>query len=195
MSPDPYISVTFQPATSIAPGDSTTFTITYDTTNVVGYSAQEAVTVTIESSDASNTPFTFTFTGQSIGGVRRIMGTRTRKTITIAAFVAAMVFGLTGCTLFGFLDSIEIQINGALATTYDFGSQALNTASQPVTVTVLNRGLFPLSFGGESAISVSGNGTTDFKVGGRQVTRFRLVELHIHYHLHSLRNRGSRRRE
>jgi len=89
------------------------------------------------------------------------------KRIILGAFVVgALSFALIGCTLFGFLDSIQVQVGGKTTTSYDFGNQILGVASSSVTVTIANTGLFPLTFGGNSAITLGGNATADFSVSG-----------------------------
>jgi trimeric autotransporter adhesin len=86
--------------------------------------------------------------------------------VVIAIAAAAIALGLSSCTLLGFLDSISVQVNGTSVSAYDFGNQALYSSSQPVTVTIVNNGLFPLTFGGSSAIALSGNAMSDFSLGG-----------------------------
>ena len=102
-----------------------------------------------------------------------IHGNRRKTTIkglVVGAALAAFVF-LSGCTLFGFLDSIDVQVNGATASTVDFGSVMLTASSAPVTISVVNKGLFPLTFGGNSAITVGGSATSDFTIGGTPAMR------------------------
>jgi hypothetical protein len=89
----------------------------------------------------------------------------TLKRLVVGAALAASVL-LSGCTLFGFLDSIDVQVNGATASTVDFGSVMLTTSSAPMTISIVNKGLFPLTFGGASAITVGGNAGSDFVVSG-----------------------------
>jgi trimeric autotransporter adhesin len=89
-----------------------------------------------------------------------------KRFLMVGAIVGALALSLAGCTLFGFLDSISVQVNGTSVSTYSFGNQALYSTSQPVTVTIVNNGLFPLTFGGSAAIALNGNALSDFTLGG-----------------------------
>jgi hypothetical protein len=87
------------------------------------------------------------------------------KGVLVAAAMAAVLL-LSGCSFFGFLDSIEVRVNGTTTTSYSFGALVDSTPSSPVTVTIVNTGLFPLTFGGTSAIAIGGNAASDFTISG-----------------------------
>jgi len=99
---------------------------------------------------------------------------RGRRAILKRALLVAILAGavtLAGCSLFGFLDSIDIQVNGQTASTVDFGSVVLTQSSSPVTGSIVNKGPFPLTVGGASAVSVrvapsGGGGSSSFAVSG-----------------------------
>jgi len=93
------------------------------------------------------------------------MSTKSNR-ILLATILAAATVSFSGCTLFGFLDSIQVQVGGVTTTSYDFGSQPFGAASSPVTVTITNTGLFPLTLGGTSAVTVGGTATSDFTLSG-----------------------------
>ena len=89
------------------------------------------------------------------------------KRVVMGAFIfGALSLALVGCTLFGFLDSIQVQVGGTTTSSYSFGTQAFGSTSSPVTVTITNTGMFPLTLGGTSAVTVGGNAASDFKVSG-----------------------------
>jgi hypothetical protein len=93
---------------------------------------------------------------------------RGRKRLSRLAFLmgglAIAVMALNSCSFFGFLDTIEIQIDGHAVSSYTFDT----SSGIPVdaTVTIVNKGLFPLTLGGSAAFSVTGTNAGDFSVSG-----------------------------
>jgi hypothetical protein len=86
------------------------------------------------------------------------------RVLLMVLLVGTTVVGLGSCSFFGFLDTIVVQVNGKAVSSYDFGT----VTSIPVdaTVTIVNKGLFPLTLGGSAAFSVTGTNAGDFSVSG-----------------------------
>jgi hypothetical protein len=92
-----------------------------------------------------------------------------RRNLFLALLAGALLVGLGGCELFGFLDTIEVRIGGIVTDTHDFGTVYGNNTSS-VTVTITNTGIFPLTLGGRSAVTIGGNASGDYSVSGSPAT-------------------------
>ena len=53
-------------------------------------------------------------------------------------------------------------MQGSTVSAYDFGSNIIGLPSTPVTLTIVNKGPFALSLGGQKAIDITGSNASDF---------------------------------
>ena len=85
---------------------------------------------------------------------------------------AAGVIGaaVTGCTLLGVFDTVEIRYSGQVVTSHDFGVRETGSAGVSAEFTIVNTGSFPLDMSGTSVLSVSGTDVSAFSLGALSAT-------------------------
>ena len=64
--------------------------------------------------------------------------------------------------MLGFLDVIEVQLQGSTVSAYNFGPNIIGLPGTPVMLTIVNKGPFALSLGGQKAIDITGTNASDF---------------------------------